>query len=78
MKLETARSIFLSSALVVAALAAISWHEPSFKVLHSQACQAEGLPCQSAHVRQAVVEKQPDTSLLLLMFGLRQSLKAER
>lgn len=77
MKLEIARGLFLVGALGVTALAAAAWQEPAPRVLNVQSSSQNYCPA-SAAVRDKVTVSQvrPDSDLLLLMFGLSQSMNA--
>ncbi len=72
MKLEIARGLFLIGALGVASLCAAAWSEPDARVVSraelSSACSVPRV------ARVSLAEAQPDHDLLLLMYGLSQSL----
>lgn len=72
MKLEIARGLFLIGALGVASLCAAAWSEPDARVVaRSEAGNACFVPRVA---RASAVGVRPDQDLLLLMYGLSQSL----
>ncbi|WP_019340748.1 hypothetical protein [Stutzerimonas stutzeri] len=72
MKLEIARGVFLVGALGVASLCATAWSEPNAKVVARSDLSSH---CSVPRVaRAALSESRPDQDLLLLMYGLSQSL----
>ncbi|WP_313089277.1 hypothetical protein [Pseudomonas sp.] len=76
MKLEIARGLFLIGALGVASLCAAAWSEPDARVVSRVVSRAElSSACSVPRVaRVSLAEAQPDHDLLLLMYGLSQSL----
>jgi formate dehydrogenase assembly factor FdhD len=72
MKLEIARGLFLVGSLGVASLCAAAWSEPDAKVVVRSDFSSH---CAVPRVAGASVsEARPDQDLLLLMYGLSQSL----
>ncbi|MCP9339000.1 hypothetical protein [Stutzerimonas xanthomarina] len=72
MKLEIARGVFLVGALGVASLCAAAWSEPNAKVVARSDLSSH---CSVPRVaRASLSESRPDQDLLLLMYGLSQSL----
>ncbi|WP_375741493.1 hypothetical protein [Pseudomonas boanensis] len=74
MKLEVTRALFLVGALGVASLAAAAWQEPSPSVVSVNGLGYCPLP---PNLRSKAQTQQPDQNLVLLMFGLSQSLRAQ-
>ncbi|MBO3277660.1 hypothetical protein [Pseudomonas schmalbachii] len=74
MKLEITRGLLLVAALGVATLAAAAWQEPSLSVIKTG--QGAATPHAPARV-QTDQRAQPDSNLLLLMFGLSQGTGAQ-
>ena len=72
MKLEIARGSFLIGSLGVASLCAAAWSEPDTKVVARSEASGQCAVPRIAQVVQA--EARPDDDLLLLMYGLSQSL----
>ncbi|KGK82989.1 hypothetical protein DP64_10310 [Stutzerimonas degradans] len=73
MKLEIARGVFLASALTVASLCGAAWSEPTANVIHSSESR-DFCPLPAAAARAQQLALQPDGDLLLLLYGLSQSL----
>lgn len=72
MKLEIARGLFLVGSLGVASLCAAAWSEPDAKVVARSDLSSH---CAVPRIaRASVSEARPDQDLLLLMYGLSQSL----
>jgi len=72
MKLEIARGLFLIGALGVASLCAAAWSEPDARVVARSDISSH---CAVPRIAQtSVVDMRPDHDLLLLMYGLSQSL----
>jgi hypothetical protein len=72
MKLEIARGLFLVGSLGVASICAAAWSESDAKVVaRSELANHCAVP-RIAQVSQA--QTRPDHDLLLLMYGLSQSL----
>jgi hypothetical protein len=72
MKLEIARGLFLVGSLGVASLCAAAWSEPDAKVVARSDLSSHSAVPRIA--RASVSETRPDQDLLLLMYGLSQSL----
>lgn len=73
MKLAIARGLFLAGALAVASLATAAWNEPATQVV--VAAPGEG-QCLKPAMLDATRTAHPDQDLLLLIFGLSQSMSA--
>lgn len=72
MKLEIARGLFLLASLGVASLCAAAWSEPDANVISRS---EDGTQCVAPRIAQVMqTEARPDNDLLLLMYGLSQSL----
>ncbi|WP_263142420.1 hypothetical protein [Pseudomonas sp. RIT-PI-AD] len=69
MKLEITRILCLAGAMGVASLAAAAWHEPSPQII---SVQSEAGFCPLPPILRSHARMEPDSDLLLLMFGLSQ------
>jgi hypothetical protein len=75
MKAYIARGVFLAGSLGLAALATAAWQEPESGVF-SAFENGKDCPLPQALKRKAMFEAKPDSdNLLLLMYGLSQSVK---
>ncbi len=75
MKLEVARGIFLIGALGIASLCAAAWSEPDAQLVARSDVSDVSDHCPVPRVaRVATSDMRPDHDLLLLMYGLSQSL----
>ncbi len=72
MKLEVARGIFLIGALGIASLCAAAWSEPDAQLV-ARSDVSDHCPVPRV-ARVATSDMRPDHDLLLLMYGLSQSL----
>ena len=72
MKLEIARGLFLVGSLGVASLCAAAWSEPDAKVVARSEVSDHCAVPRIAQLSQS--QARPDHDLLLLMYGLSQSL----
>ena len=70
MKPSIARSAFLAMALGLTTYAAYAWQEPAPQIIAAAPGLGQCLPSQAVKVEAA----QPDHDLLLLLYGLSQSL----
>lgn len=71
MKLEIARGVFFAGALTVASLCGAAWSEPTANVVRSSENRSY---CPLPVERAMGSALRPDGDLLLLLYGLSQSL----
>lgn len=72
MKLETARTLFLVSSLLVTSVAFAAWEQPRPTVFSKSDLLSQ---CAPPRTVKAQATLQPDQDLLLLLFGLRQGVR---
>lgn len=72
MKLEIARGLFIAGALGMTSLCATIWNEPAAKVI-ARSTLGDYCPVPRLE-RSSISAMQPDQDLLLLMYGLSQSM----
>lgn len=78
MKLEMARGLFLTVALGVMVIASAAWHQPGPQILETHDCASASDCSDNQPHRHSSSAAKPDSSLLLLMFGLSGALKGEQ